>query len=111
MRSNAQQSNDTIAPTSQITGFSSAATLSAGQPVVITGTATDSGGGLVAVVEVSTDGGTSWHRATGWDRAAGRHRVGGWHQAKGWHLVAATLCVVRGLHPWWAVSASILQGR
>ncbi|TMV82603.1 DUF4082 domain-containing protein, partial [Thioclava sp. BHET1] len=63
----ADQSTDTIAPTSQITGFSGATSLSAGQPVVITGTATDSGGGLVAVVEVSTDGGDSWHRATGYE--------------------------------------------
>ena len=33
--------------------------------MTVTGTATDAGGGRVAGVEVSTDGGTSWHPATG----------------------------------------------
>jgi len=33
--------------------------------VTITGTATDTGGGVVAGVEVSFDGGTTWHPATG----------------------------------------------
>jgi hypothetical protein len=33
--------------------------------VTITGTAADSGGGVVAGVEVSTDGGTTWHPASG----------------------------------------------
>ena len=33
--------------------------------VTLTGTATDAGGGVVAGVEVSTDGGTTWHPATG----------------------------------------------
>ena len=34
-----------------------------GNQVTITGTATDTGGGVVAGVEVSTDGGTTWHPA------------------------------------------------
>ena len=34
-------------------------------PVTVTGTATDTGGGVVGGVEVSTDGGTTWHPATG----------------------------------------------
>ena len=33
--------------------------------VTITGTAADTGGGVVAGVEVSTDGGSTWHPATG----------------------------------------------
>ena len=33
--------------------------------MTVTGTASDTGGGRVAGVEVSTDGGTSWHPATG----------------------------------------------
>ncbi len=33
--------------------------------MTITGTATDAGGGVVAGIEVSTDGGTTWHQATG----------------------------------------------
>ena len=36
--------------------------------VTITGSATDSDGGIVAGVEVSIDGGKSWHPATGTDR-------------------------------------------
>ena len=35
-----------------------------GSQVTITGTATDAGGGVVAGVEVSTDGGSTWHPAT-----------------------------------------------
>lgn len=61
----AQQTTDHVAPVSVITSPNSGAPLTAGKPVVISGTATDSGGGSVAVVEVSTDGGTSWHRASG----------------------------------------------
>jgi hypothetical protein len=36
-----------------------------GIPVTITGTATDTGGGVVGGVEVSIDGGVSWHPANG----------------------------------------------
>ena len=36
-----------------------------GQQITITGTATDAGGGVVGGVEVSVDGGTTWHPATG----------------------------------------------
>ena len=36
-----------------------------GSPVTVTGTATDTGGGRVGGVEVSTDNGATWHRATG----------------------------------------------
>src|SRR5262249_10948715 len=36
-----------------------------GARVTVTGTAADTGGGVVAGVEISTDGGTSWHPATG----------------------------------------------
>ena len=39
--------------------------VSAGQPVTITGTAADGGGGRVGAVEVSVDGGASWHPAAG----------------------------------------------
>ena len=40
-------------------------TVLAGSPVTVTGTASDTGGGRVAGVEVSTDGGTTWHPASG----------------------------------------------
>jgi hypothetical protein len=43
------------------------ANLPVGTPVNITGAATDNGGGLVAGVNVSVDGGATWNRATGTD--------------------------------------------
>src|SRR5690606_20536956 len=61
----ATQSTDHIAPTTTITA--PGGSLSAAQTYTISGTATDTGGGLVAVVEVSTDGGVTWHRANGYD--------------------------------------------
>ena len=60
----ATQSTDTTPPTSTITSPSPGATFSDGSAVTISGTATDAGGGVVAGVEVSTDGGTTWHPAT-----------------------------------------------
>ena len=63
----AAKSTDNLAPTTTITSPTPSGSLSAAQTYTITGTATDAGGGLVAVVEVSTDGGTRWHRATGYN--------------------------------------------
>ena len=54
----------TAPPTSTITSPSAGATLANGSTVTISGTATDSGGGVVAGVEVSTDGGSTWHPVT-----------------------------------------------
>jgi hypothetical protein len=56
--------NYTSPPTSTITSPSAGATFANGNPVTITGTAADSGGGVVAGVEVSTDGGSTWHPVT-----------------------------------------------
>ncbi len=61
----ASQSTDHTAPTSTITSPTSSGSYTAATPITITGTAVDNGGGDVAIVEVSTDGGMSWHRATG----------------------------------------------
>ena len=58
-------STDTVAPTSVITSPANGASIPPGSNVTVTGTATDGGGGQVAGVEVSVDGGTSWHRADG----------------------------------------------
>ncbi|WP_179612979.1 DUF4082 domain-containing protein [Rhizobium leguminosarum] len=55
-------STDTVAPTSVITV---PATVVANSTVTISGTAADTGGGVIASVEVSTDNGASWHPATG----------------------------------------------
>src|SRR5215472_17512978 len=60
----ATPSTDTTAPTSTITSPAQGATLSNGSAVTISGTAADAGGGVVAGVEVSTDGGSTWHPVT-----------------------------------------------
>ena len=41
------------------------AIVTAGTPVTVSGTAADTGGGRVGGVEVSVDGGATWHPATG----------------------------------------------
>jgi hypothetical protein len=58
------KSTDTTPPTSTITSPVQGATLQDGSAVTISGSATDAGGGVVAGVEVSTDGGSTWHPAT-----------------------------------------------
>ena len=52
------------APTSTITSPTAGSTLAVGTPVTISGSASD-GGGVVGGVEISVDGGTSWHPAVG----------------------------------------------
>ncbi|WP_311922351.1 N,N-dimethylformamidase beta subunit family domain-containing protein [Microbispora sp. H10836] len=61
----ATQSTDTAPPTSTIVIPSAGATVPGGTTVTVSGTAADTGGGVVAGIEVSTDGGTTWRRATG----------------------------------------------
>ncbi len=76
----ATMSTDTTAPHSTI---NSPGTVTQQQVVSITGSATDSGGGIVAGVEVSTDGGVTWHPATGtntwsynwWAQAPGTYKI------------------------------------
>ncbi|HEU4521268.1 MAG TPA: N,N-dimethylformamidase beta subunit family domain-containing protein, partial [Thermoanaerobaculia bacterium] len=58
-------SADVTAPASTITFPAAGATLPAGKQITITGTATDAGGGVVGGVEVSVDGGATWHPAVG----------------------------------------------
>jgi hypothetical protein len=58
-------SADNLPPVSGITSPAAGATVPIGTPVVVSGTATDAGGGRVAGVEVSTDGGVTWHPAVG----------------------------------------------
>ncbi len=60
----ATASTDTTAPTTAITSPAAGATLPVGCPSPISGTATDTGG-RVGGVEVSTDNGATWRRATG----------------------------------------------
>jgi hypothetical protein len=57
-------STDTTPPVSAIATPAANATFVSGTPATIAGTASDAGG-VVAGVEVSVDGGMTWHRATG----------------------------------------------
>ena len=61
----ATASTDTAAPTTVITSPAAGTNIPVGSPVTLSGTAADTGGGRVAGVEVSTDGGNTWRRATG----------------------------------------------
>jgi hypothetical protein len=58
------ESTDTTAPTAQITSPGAGATVNSGTTITISGTAADTGG-KVAGVEVSVDGGATWHPAAG----------------------------------------------
>ena len=60
----ATASTDTTPPTSTVTSPSQSATFSDGSAIAISGTAADAGGGVVSGVEVSTDGGGTWHPVT-----------------------------------------------
>jgi hypothetical protein len=61
----ATASTDTTASSSTITSPTVGTTVQTGSSVTISGSATDSGGGRVGGVEVSVDGGTTWHPANG----------------------------------------------
>jgi hypothetical protein len=61
----ATASTDHTPPTSTITSPAAGAVETSGTTVTIAGTASDSGGGSVAGVEVSTDSGKTWHPANG----------------------------------------------
>ncbi len=61
----ATKSADTTGPTVTITAPTPNGTYQLGQSVTVSGTASDSGGGIVAGVEYSIDGGQTWHPATG----------------------------------------------
>ncbi len=73
-------SADAVPPTSTVTSPSGGASVAANSTVTIAGTAADTAG-LVGGVEVSVDGGVTWHRATGrenwtysWATGSGRDR-------------------------------------
>ena len=58
-------SSDTLAPASTIASPAAGASITPNTTVTVSGTAIDSGGGIVSAVEVSTDGGLTWRPATG----------------------------------------------
>lgn len=62
----ASASTDAVVPTSTIVTPGFGAAVVSGVPLVVAGTASDSGG-RVGGIEVSVDGGTSWHPAVGRD--------------------------------------------
>ena len=66
----ATQSTDHTPPTSTITAPSPGASINNGSSLTVSGTSTDSGGGVVAGVEVSIDGGATWHPVTTMSAAA-----------------------------------------
>src|ERR1700694_2489048 len=61
----ATASTDTTPPRSTITSPSPGTTVTAGSQVTVSGTAQDFGGGVAGGVEVSVDGGATWHPAVG----------------------------------------------
>ncbi|WP_341486477.1 DUF4082 domain-containing protein [Pararhizobium sp. A13] len=61
----ATQSPDQTKPVSTISSPNIGASFVEGQRVTVTGTAQDFGGGIIAGVEVSTDGGAHWFKASG----------------------------------------------
>ena len=61
----ATPSTDVLAPTSVINAPGNGATVPRDAVVTVSGTATDAGGGVLAAVDVSTDGGATWQRAAG----------------------------------------------
>ncbi|MEV5972691.1 DUF4082 domain-containing protein [Streptomyces sp. NPDC051921] len=61
----ASASTDTTGPAVTVTSPAANASVPALRQITVTGTAADSGGGVVARVEVSTDGGTTWKAAEG----------------------------------------------
>ena len=58
-------STDHTPPVTAITSLANGATVGMGGAVTVSGTAFDQGGGVVAGVEISTDGGQTWHPAIG----------------------------------------------
>jgi hypothetical protein len=58
-------STDFTPPSSTITSPPSGSSVAPGSSVTISGTAVDFGGGVVGAVEISLDGGTTWHPAVG----------------------------------------------
>jgi hypothetical protein len=61
----ASASTDTTPPNSTILSPAANSNVTAGTATTVSGTASDTGGGVVAGVEISVDGGTTWHPASG----------------------------------------------
>lgn len=66
----ATETTDTTPPTSTITSPAAGTVIPNGSTVTVTGTAADNAGGVVGGVEISTDGGATWHPVTTMSAAA-----------------------------------------
>ncbi|MGI8666438.1 MAG: DUF4082 domain-containing protein [Jatrophihabitans sp.] len=78
----ASKSSDTQAPTTVITSPAAGSIVGNSTTITVTGTSTDNGGGVVGGVEVSLDGGVTWHPATGnasWTYTGVAHGAGAWN--------------------------------
>jgi hypothetical protein len=64
-----------VKPSSTIEAPTARTTLGRGAAIAVSGRATDAGGGAVAGVEVSLDGGATWHPARGRERWSYEGRV------------------------------------
>ncbi|RPF26092.1 DUF4082 domain-containing protein [Georgenia muralis] len=84
----ATKTTDTTGPSVSVTTPTAGQSIANGTSVTATGTAADTGGGRVAGVEVSTDGGTSWHPATGTEQ---------WTYTYVQHGLASTPLLVRAV--------------
>jgi hypothetical protein len=73
----ATPSGDATAPMSTIASPANGGSVGAGATVTVSGTASDAGGGVVGGVEVSVDGGTTWHPASGRGTWTYSFRTGG----------------------------------
>jgi len=75
----AAKSTDTTGPAVAISSPAAGSAQPNGTQVAVSGTATDTGGGVVAGVEYSADGGSTWHPATGtssWSFTYTQHGTG-----------------------------------
>ena len=82
----ASQSSDFTAPTATITSPSNGATFSSGANITFSGNANDGGGGVVASVEISFDGGNTWTPATTTNIASSTSWTYTWSARAEWHI-------------------------
>ena len=71
-------SSDHTAPVSAISSPATGASVPQNQTVTVTGTCSDTAPGIVAGVEVSTDGGTTWHPVSTTTFNASSGSITGW---------------------------------
>ncbi len=78
----ASETTDHTPPKAMVTSPIAGQSLKSGEMITVKGSAEDFGGGVVAGVEVSTDGGKTWHTATGTASWAYSWNVNGYNSVK-----------------------------